>query len=107
MATLGQFLGFGIVLDPYPQVAALRRQALVHEIDMRRHLGAPPDILIEDLDSHATFEIGANLRLDRGCSVNETRRGRWLIPWALPVVRAPTGPESFPSACHCAQCISP
>ena len=30
MATLGQFLGVGIVLDPYPQVAALRRQAPVH-----------------------------------------------------------------------------
>jgi hypothetical protein len=30
MATLGRFLGVGIVLDPYPQVAALRRQAPVH-----------------------------------------------------------------------------
>jgi cytochrome P450 len=55
MATLGQFLGVGIVLDPYPQVAALRRQAPVHRIDMRRHLGAPPDILVEDLDKFAVL----------------------------------------------------
>jgi cytochrome P450 len=55
MATLGQFLGVGIVLDPYPQVAALRRQAPVHRIDMRKHLGAPPDILVEDLDKFAVL----------------------------------------------------
>jgi len=53
MATLGQFLGVGIVMDPYPQVAELRRQAPVHRIDMRRHLGAPPDILVEDLEKFA------------------------------------------------------
>jgi cytochrome P450 len=55
MAALGQFLGVGIVLDPYPQVAELRRQAPVHRIDMRRHLGAPPDILVEDLDKFAVL----------------------------------------------------
>jgi cytochrome P450 len=55
MATLGQFLGVGIVLDPYQQVAALRRQAPVHRIDMRKHLGAPPDILVEDLDKFAVL----------------------------------------------------
>jgi cytochrome P450 len=55
MATLGRFLGVGIVMDPYPQVAELRRQAPVHKIDMRRHLGAPPDILVEDLQKFAVL----------------------------------------------------
>jgi cytochrome P450 len=55
MATLGRFLGVGIVMDPYPQVAELRRQAPVHKIDMRRHLGAPPDILVEDLEKFAVL----------------------------------------------------
>ena len=48
-AALGQFLGVGVVLDPYPQVAELRKRSPVHKIDMRRHLGALPDILVEDL----------------------------------------------------------
>jgi len=55
MATLGQFLGVGIVLNPYPQIAELRAQAPVHQIDMRRHLGAPADPAVEDLDKFAVF----------------------------------------------------
>jgi cytochrome P450 len=55
MATLGKFLGVGVVLDPYPQVGELRRQAPVHKIDMRRHFGAPPDILVEDLEKFAVL----------------------------------------------------
>jgi cytochrome P450 len=54
-ATLGKFLGVGVVLDPYPEVGELRRRSKVHNIDMRRHLGAPPDILVEDLDKYAVL----------------------------------------------------
>jgi len=54
-ATLGQFLGVGIVQDPYPQIGELRKQGTVHKIDMRRHLGAPPDILVEDLEKFAVL----------------------------------------------------
>jgi cytochrome P450 len=54
-ATLGQFLGVGVVRDPYPQIAELRQRSSVHRIDMRRHLGAPPDILVEDLDKYAVL----------------------------------------------------
>jgi cytochrome P450 len=54
-AALGQFLGVGVVLDPYPQVAALRQRSPVHKIDMRRHLGALPDILVEDLEKFAAL----------------------------------------------------
>jgi len=55
VATLGKFLGVGIVLDPYPQLGELRKQASVHKIDMRRYLGAPPDILVEDLEKFAVL----------------------------------------------------
>jgi hypothetical protein len=55
VATLGKFLGVGIVLDPYPQIGELRQQGSVHKIDMRRHLGAPPDILVEDLEKFAVL----------------------------------------------------
>jgi len=54
-ATLGQFLGVGVVLDPYPEVGELRKRSTVHNIDMRRHLGALPDILVEDLDKYAVL----------------------------------------------------
>jgi cytochrome P450 len=52
-AALGQFLG--VVHDPYPQVAELRKRSPVHKIDMRRHLGALPDILVEDLEKFAAL----------------------------------------------------
>jgi cytochrome P450 len=54
-AALGQFLGVGVVLDPYPQVAELRKRSPVHKIDMRRHLGALPDVLVEDLEKYAVL----------------------------------------------------
>jgi cytochrome P450 len=54
-AALGQFLGVGVVHDPYPQVAELRKRSPVHKIDMRRHLGALPDILVEDLEKFAAL----------------------------------------------------
>jgi cytochrome P450 len=54
-ATLGEFLGVGIVRDPYPQVGELRKRSSVHNIDMRRYLGAPPDILVEDLEKFAVL----------------------------------------------------
>jgi cytochrome P450 len=55
VASLREFLGVGIVLDPYPQIGELRKQSTVHKIDMRRYLGAPPDVLVEDLEKYAVL----------------------------------------------------
>jgi cytochrome P450 len=52
---LREFLGVAIVLDPYREVGELRKRSPVHKIDMRRHLGAPPDILVEDLEKFAVL----------------------------------------------------
>ena len=50
---LGVFLAAGVLDTPYPAIAELRKQSPVQHIDMRRHLGAPPDPLVEDLDKYA------------------------------------------------------
>jgi len=53
IAALSKYLGVGFVADPYPQLAELRRQAPVHKIDIRRHLGVPPDPLTDDMEKFA------------------------------------------------------
>jgi cytochrome P450 len=50
VATLGKYLGTEVVRDPYPQIAELRRQAPVHNIDIRRYLGVQPDSLTDDME---------------------------------------------------------
>lgn len=47
--------GEGHILDPYPELARLRRQAPVHALDLHSHVGAPKHLYIGDRPTYTVL----------------------------------------------------